>query len=114
MIAFFAFAVPIGTLLHTGPAAAAGLPVRRGWATAAGLLAYGVLVAAMAATLAPFVPNSTGGRHGPDVRAAGEGSDAAPPRISNALLVTGVIGWAVGGIVLAILVLASGISALVD
>ncbi|MEH0841785.1 hypothetical protein V6U81_05235 [Micromonospora sp. CPCC 205711] len=58
MILFFAIAVPVGTLLHTAPAAAAGVSVRRGWENAARLLAYGVLVAAVAWLVAPLSPDA--------------------------------------------------------
>lgn len=61
---FFLLAVPIGTLLHTAPAAAAGLPVRRAWATAGALLGYGVLVAAVAWAVAPLAPAHVGGGRG--------------------------------------------------
>ncbi|MET8836406.1 hypothetical protein ABZV78_21130 [Micromonospora sp. NPDC004540] len=60
-ILFFLLAVPIGTLLHTPSAAAAGLPVRRAWATAGVLLCYGVLVAAAAWAVAPLAPAHVGG-----------------------------------------------------
>ncbi|NES26634.1 hypothetical protein GCE86_29500 [Micromonospora terminaliae] len=60
-ILFFLLAVPIGTLVHTPPAAAAGLPVRRAWATTGLLLGYGVLVAAAAWAVAPLAPAQVGG-----------------------------------------------------
>lgn len=61
LILFFLLAVPVGTLLHTPSAVAAGLPVRRAWATVGLLLGYGVLVAAAAWVVAPLAPAHVGG-----------------------------------------------------
>lgn len=61
LILFFLLAVPVGTLLHTPSAVAAGLSVRRAWATVGLLLGYGVLVAAAAWVVAPLSPAHVGG-----------------------------------------------------
>jgi hypothetical protein len=55
LIAFFLIAVLLGTSLHTASAAAAGLPVGRGWRNAGLLVAYGIGIAAVAGLLAPAV-----------------------------------------------------------